>query len=297
MLDCLVIGAGPAGLTAAIYLKRLHRDIALIDAGASRAMRIPRTYNYPGFPHGVSGERLLERMREQLGEADGELTADEVTLLARHDDGHFSAQCSRGGEIRARTVLLATGVVDGEPAVDGVDDLRQRGLLRQCPVCDAHEFRGRRMVVIGRGDHGARVARFLHRFSEHLRLMSGPGEGAADARLRVALQEAGVASEEATLQRIECAAGGGVRLHREGHEPVEADVVYAALGTRPRARLAQQLGATLDAMGNVVADAQCRSSVPGLWAAGDVVSALDQLAVAVGHGAIAATSMHNTLPS
>jgi thioredoxin reductase (NADPH) len=235
MVDCLVIGAGPAGLTAAIYLKRLHREVALVDGGASRALRIPLTHNYPGFPHGVSGARLLERMREQLAEAGGTVRSDEVTLLARHADGHFSAQCRRGPALAARSVLLATGVVDGEPAVEGVDTLRARGLLRQCPICDAHEFRDRRIVVIGRGDHGARVARFLRPFSERLRLLSDPGEGPADDRLRAQLDDAGVASDEAALRRIEIAADGSVRLHREGREPIDADVIYAALGARPRA--------------------------------------------------------------
>ncbi|NRF69873.1 NAD(P)/FAD-dependent oxidoreductase [Aquincola sp. S2] len=295
MLDCLVIGAGPAGLTAAIYLQRLQRRIAVLDAGDSRAERIERTHNYPGFPQGVSGPQLLQRMREQLTEAGGSIIADEATLLARTDDGSFVAQ-SRHGQLRARTVLLATGVCDAEPAIEGIAELRDRGLLRQCPICDAHEFRGRRILVIGRGDHGAREALFLHPFSAELTLVVDPAQAPVNDRLRASLQQAGIVCVEAVPQAVEVNAQALVRLHCEGTAPpLEADVIYAALGAQPRARLGGQVGATLDALGTVIVDAHGRSSVPGLHAAGDVVSALDQIAVAVGHGAIVATAIHNAL--
>src|SRR5690606_28176074 len=118
VFDCLVIGGGPAGLTAAIYLRRFHRDICLVDSGDSRARKIPLSHNFPGFPDGVSGEDLLALMTQQLRNFGGELVPGTVEKLRRRAEGCFEAECA-GQTLVARTVLLATGVVDIEPDMAG----------------------------------------------------------------------------------------------------------------------------------------------------------------------------------
>lgn len=267
-LDCLIVGAGPAGLVAALYLQRFHRRVWLADAGRSRARWIDRSHNVPGFPGGIGGPELLARLTRQLAEAGGAVHAGEVQALAR-DGAGFVAR-AEGRVLHARTVLLATGVVDAVPLVPGTDLLRRAGRLRQCPICDAHEWRGRRIVVVGEGPHAEAEARFIGRYGSEL--------------TRVAPRH---------LQRF-VFDGDEVQVVLDGHA-LRCDVVYAALGVRPRTQLARPLGASTDARGALVTDASQRSSVQGLWAAGDVVSALDQIAVATGHGAIAATSIHNAL--
>lgn len=292
-LDVLVVGAGPAGLTAGIYLRRFQRTIAIADAGRSRARLIPLSRNYPGFPEGIAGEALLRRLRTQLAAVDGTVLDGTVEGLVR-EDGGFVARLD-GGTVRARAVLLATGVVDREPALPGIAALRERGLLRQCPICDGYEFAGRRIGVIGGDAHAMRVALFLSDYSESLTLFS------IDGRCR--LSDADVE----TLQRrhVRCIFGHAVEV-AEGEQGCvlvrlangtahRFDVLYAALGSEPRSELATALGARLDDAGNVAVDAHCRTSVAGLYAAGDVVSALDQIAVATGHAAIAATAIHNAL--
>lgn len=145
------------------------------------------------------------------------------------------------------------------------------------------------------GDHGAREALFLRRFSEQVRLIdTHPDEPVTDARRRE-LAGAGIACDAMRPCAAEIGADGQVRLLCVDGCVQEADVVYAALGSRPRSALARALGATLDERGALVTDAHLRSSVPGLYGAGDVVSALDQIAVAHGHAAIAATAIHNSL--
>jgi thioredoxin reductase (NADPH) len=294
MLDCLVIGAGPAGLTAALYLRRYHRAIRIVSLADSRALKIDCSRNVPGFPDGISGSGLLQRLRQQLAAFDGEVLEGAVTGLRQDGAGAFVAEA--GPErVVARTVLLATGVEDIEPALPGVDVLRREGRLRQCPICDGHEHSGQRIAVLGQGDHGAREALFLRRFSERVLLFDQhPCDPIPEAR-RHQLAAAGIDRVEATLSAVEIGAAGQVRLLLADSALHEADVVYAALGSRPRNALALGLGAALDERGNIVTDAHLRSSVPGLYAAGDVVSALDQIAVAHGHAAIAATAIHNSL--
>lgn len=304
MLDCLVIGAGPAGLTAAIYLLRFHRNIRLVGGTDSRALQIPRTRNYPGFPDGVSGQLLLQRMRQQLVEAGaaeaGCVSDGEVDALERREGSHGGSFIARAGSrrIEARTVLLATGVRDVQPTFAGIEALRRRSLLRQCPICDAHEFTGRRLIVVGRGDHGAREALFLRHFSDKVVLVDARADAPAGATMRAALAGADVQYHGAVPELAQLAELAGqcrVRLLLGDGQRIEGDVVYAALGSLPRCELVRPLGAELDRLGNVVTDAHGLTSVPGLYAAGDVVSALDQIAVAVGHGAVAATAIHNAL--
>src|SRR5215218_6250161 len=114
MLDCLIIGGGPAGLITAIYLARYRRDTRVIDAGGSRAALIPTSHNYPGFPDGISGRELLVRLREQARRYGATLTAGSVERVELAADGTFRAFA--GTEtIAARTVVLATGAMDVEP--------------------------------------------------------------------------------------------------------------------------------------------------------------------------------------
>lgn len=293
MLDCLVIGAGPAGLVAALYLRRFQRAIRLVSLPDSRALKIQRSHNVPGFPDGISGPELLQRLRQQLAMVDGEVITAAVTGLQR-DGAGFLAEVN-GEPLAARTVLLATGIEDIEPDLPGVEELQRRARLRHCPICDGHDHRGRRIAVLGRGDHGAREALFLRRFSARVVLFDmHAGDPVPDQR-HAELASAGILLLPAAPTAAALGAADQVRLMLPGGAVHETDVVYAALGCRPRNALARDLGAALDARGNIVTDAHLRSSVPNLYAAGDVVSALDQIAVAHGHAAIAATAIHNSL--
>lgn len=288
MIDCLVVGAGPAGLTAAIYLRRFHRKVVVMDAGRSRARWIPRSHNVPGFPEGIGGNELLARMREHLAGVHGEVAEGEVTGLRPHAQG-FTASTSLG-EIDAHSVVLATGVVDNVPALPGCDGLRAESLLRQCPICDGYEYTGRRIVVIGEGLHGAREALFIRHYSDDVTLVQQIGAAEAGP-----LHRAGVKHIDATPRCVQPLGPQRLRLQLDNGDAPEFEVMYAALGVKPRAELAYALGVDTDECGGVQIDAHCRTSVPGLYAIGDVVSGLDQIAVATGQAAIAATAVHNHL--
>src|SRR5690349_10722210 len=166
LLDCLVIGGGPAGLTAAVYLARYRRRLLVVDAGDSRAARIPRTRNVPGYPDGIPGRELLQRLREHADRFGVPRRTGCVQQLAGHD-GAFEARVD-GQLLRARKVLLATGSCDIEPDLPGLGEGLAAGTVRYCPVCDGFETQGQRVAVLGAGAHGAREALFLSGFANHV---------------------------------------------------------------------------------------------------------------------------------
>jgi thioredoxin reductase (NADPH) len=289
-LDCLIIGGGPAGLTAATYLARFRRNVLLADEGQSRARLIPETHNYPGFL-GISGTDLLAQLREQA-ECNGALLQRvKVEELRKHGDG-FAARIGKG-EVRAKRLLLATGIVDASPDLPGLKDAIYRGALRFCPICDAFEATDKRIGVLGPLRIAAGKAQFLRTYSRDVVLLptDEPDLGGKEAQ---GLKQAGITLEqrvvdvERTGEKIAAVFADGRRL------PV--DVLYPALGCEVRSQLALALGARCNDQGNLHVDDKQRTSVEGLYAAGDVVTDLHQLSVATGHAAVAATAIHNSLP-
>lgn len=295
MLDCLIIGAGPAGLMAGIYLKRFIRDIAIVDSGESRALSIPRTHNFPGFPDGISGEELLERLESQLSINGSQVTRARVSQLSNHEGGGFSAETDVG-EMRTRTVLLATGILDAEPDVDGFQAAKKRGLIRYCPICDGYEFRDKRIGVIGTGQHGVDELKFLRNFSRQTSYIPTEGEASLKPEWRTWFEKNDVPTLDVP-KKITIGSKGKAPLLLESttDQMMELDALYCALGTRTRSELATGLGAACDGQGCLEVDSHLQTSIPGLFAAGDVVNNLNQLAVAVGQAAIAATAIHNCM--
>lgn len=300
-VDCLIVGAGPAGLTAGLYLRRFHRSVKVVDGGKARALWIPRSHNVPGFVDGIPGHELMATLYRQFADVGGRVVTAEVERIERVDDGFLATWGDCG--VQARMVLLATGSRDEVPDWPSTDLLRRRGLLRQCPVCDGFDFSGQRIGVFGPGPRGAREALFIRHFSEHLTWLSSDDSAEPEPELAERLQRAGVKrlcgriDDAEPLQHADHGGSGhGVRVRLHDGTRHRFDVLYAALGCHPRAELGAQLGAELDRGGNLKVDAKCRTTVPGLYAAGDITGGLDQIVVAAGQAAIAATGMHNNLP-
>jgi thioredoxin reductase (NADPH) len=290
MLDCLIIGGGPAGLTAAMYLARYRRAALVVDDGASRAALIPASHNYPGFK-GIAGPDLLRRLREQAELHGAALKSGRVTALRQRDQRGFLARWN-GNEVSARTVLVATGLVDAHLPIDGLDAAVWSGAVRYCPICDGFEAIDRRIGVIGSLTEAGRKALFLRTYSRDV-VMFETGEESVPVELRQRLKEAGV-EQAGKPVRAECT-DDAVTVTLEGGRRVDLDVLYPAMGCEVRSELAVALGADCTEEGNLKVDTDQQTSIERLYAAGDVVSDLHQLAVATGHAAIAATSIHNRL--
>jgi len=292
-LDALVVGAGPAGLTAAIYLARFKRDFLLIHDGQSRAGWIPRTRNHPGFPEGIEGLELLRRIRMQAERFGASIKDGRVELITKEDD---LFRIDMDGGIRwARRVLLATGVVDRTPDVAGAGDALRRGLLRICPICDGFEVSGQTVAVIGPDAAGAREALFLTTYSDAITLIhtGSPDELPRSGRER--LRRAGISIIEEPLSSVVFDTERNTAVCVTAGSSRRFDAVYSALGVTPRCDLAIKAGAATGEDGRLVVNDHQETSVPGLFAAGDLVRGLNQITTAEGEAAIAATAIHNQL--
>lgn len=293
-IDCLVVGAGPAGLTAAIYLARFRRNFRVIGGDASRAAWIPRTRNHPGFPDGVRGKTLLARMRRQAETYGSTIVKGRVDGL-KPVRGGFRIDTAEG-PLHARSVILATGVTDNMPPLPEFADGVARGLVRICPICDGFEVIGQSVGVIGRDDHCAREALFLRTYSDDVTFIH-VGPEPLPAKLKRDLAKGGVAIVESAMSAVRIEKRRISALDFDDGEVRRFDVIYSALGVTPQTDLAVQAGARLDAGGRLLVDEHQQTSVPGLYAAGDVVRGLNQISTAEGEGAIAATAVHNRLRS
>ena len=294
MEDCIIVGAGPAGLTAAIYLARFHLSIRLFDCGTSRAALIPCTHNHAGYPDGIAGTELLARMLAQAERFGAERELARVTKIEPDADGF--AVWAEAREFHAKTVLIATGVINKRPS--GMDDALHtealgKGLLRYCPICDAYEATDKRVAVIGTGSHGTAEAVFLRGYTADITLISPEAEHDLDPRCEADLDQAGIA-------RIDGPCGGYAIEHGQlaldtAQGRLSFDSVYPALGSRVRSDVAVEAGAKASEDGCLLVDSHQRTNIPGLFAAGDVVKGLDQISHAMGHGGVAATAIRNYL--
>ncbi|MDW5317655.1 NAD(P)/FAD-dependent oxidoreductase [Rhizobium sp. PL01] len=292
--DCIVIGAGPAGLTAAIYLARFHLSVLVIDGGKSRAAMIPVTHNHAGFPRGIAGIELLSRMRDQAFQYGTSFEAGKVLSL-KLEVGPLLVVGAAGCERRAKTVLLATGVVNKRPKMSESihDEALARGLLRYCPVCDGYEVTDRQIGVIGTGEHGLCEAEFLRGFTSNLTLISPDAPHELDHMQRARAKAAGIELLDGAClgyslrsDRIEVSIPEGNRSFAS---------LYPALGTMIQSDLAIDVGARISNDGCPVVDSHQRTTVKGVYAAGDLVLGLDQICHAMGQAAVAATSIRNDL--
>jgi len=293
MDDCIIVGAGPAGLTAAIYLARFHLTIRLFDSGSSRAALIPCTRNHAGYPEGIAGTDLLAAMQAQAAKYGAFREEQRVTAIEPDGDG-FRIVTDRG-TYGARTVLLATGVVNHRPDMppEVHDPALARGLIRYCPICDGYEVTDTRVGVVGTGDHGMREALFLRGFTRDVTLIAPEARHSLDDSCVATLEDAGIV-------RVEGPCGGwAIEDDRIALDTADGrmafDSVYPALGSRIRSHLAVAAGARASEEGCLEVDDHQRTTVPGLFAAGDVVKGLDQISHAMGEAGVAATTIRNLL--
>jgi Thioredoxin reductase len=289
--DCAIVGGGPAGLTAAIYLARFRRRAILIDAGDSRASLIPRSHNHPGFPDGIHGDDLLARMREQLDNFTAATLAARVTGIARSGSGF---RIAAGRDIAASHLILATGIRDRLPPIAQARDHVRDGLIRQCPVCDAYELTGQPVAVIGTAHCAAGEALFLRQYTADISLLTLGADLDLSGRIMGKLADAGVRIVRDPVEDWDFGRDGvGVRFR--GAAPRRFAALYSGLGNDPRNDLAAALGVDLAEDGRILTDMNQETSVPAVFAAGDVVTGLNQIAVAMAQGEIAATRIHSLL--
>jgi len=293
--EIVIIGGGPAGLTAGIYAVRARRDVVLYERGipGGKVTETARIENYPGFPGGIGGPELMMRMEEHARGLGLKIESNEV-LEINHEDKIFVLR-TRIGDIRAKTVILATGTGPRPLGVEGEARLRGRG-VSYCAVCDGAFFRDQEVAVVGGGDAAVEEAQFLTRFASKVYLIHRRGElRAAKSIQEEALKNPkiepvwhSVVQEIRGADTVEEIVIKDIRDGALRTVPVSGIFIY--VGISPNSYLVENL-VERDERGFVITDEEMRTSLPGLFAAGDIrKKPLRQIVTAVADGAIAAVS-------
>lgn len=249
---------------------------------------IPETHNLGPFPDGISGVELLRRMRSHAELYGAAIETGRVRAVEKKGDV-FHITTDRRVET-AHSVIFACGVFNHRPPLSPKDHERglARGLIRYCPVCDAYEIRDTRVAVLGEGEHGLDEASFLRQYSTSVTLI--PLDGAVPVGARD-----GIAVLEAPMKGLGLSESHVVVTLHDGHIQ-QFDTLYVALGTSASTDVAAGLGVRLAEGGCIAVDAKQKTSIDRVYAIGDVTEGLDQIAVAMAQGAVAATAIHNDLP-
>ena len=300
--DLIVIGSGPAGLTAALYAAREGIDTLVVERGGvgGQAAITERLDNFPGFPEGISGGEFADRLRAQAERFGVEiLGAQEVRSIAV-DDEYRVVTTADGSEYRAYAVLLAMGSTYRRLGIAGEDDFIGAG-VHFCATCDGPFYRDRDVVVVGGGNSAGEEGLFLTRFASHVTIVTRGDKLTAS---RIVVDKVAEHPEIDVVANTEIASfrGGdhvdGVVLRDRGtgaERTLAAAGVFVFIGLKPNAELVKDL-VDVDPTGFVVADAGMQTSVPGVFVAGDVRSgSTKQAASAAGEGAAAAIAIRRYL--
>ena len=285
--DAVIVGGGPAGASAALYLARFQRSVVVLDGGAGRSAGEQVNENYLGFPRGIKASRLRALGRQQAERFGARFVDGNVMTAACETDGTFllSGDC---GEWRGRTVVIATGVTDIWPAFPDVQRYVGRSLY-WCITCDGFRTIDKRTILIGTDDEAATTALQFLNFTKKLVLVNAGTESSPSIspEKRETMREKGIELVEGNIERVE-GARGMVRQVIVNGERYEADLLFSLLGAMPNSALAAQLGVLLDEKKYVCIDDEQRTNVPRVYAAGDVTGPYaHQVSSAVHEGAMA----------
>ncbi len=287
-VDALVVGAGPAGLAAATWLARYRRSVAVLDSGEQRNRWAEVSHGYLGADP-TSPSQLLDNARRDLSAYDDVAVVSGRAERVRRDGGAFVASLADGRDVRARRVILATGVTDEFPDVPGFFEHYGRRIFH-CPSCDGYETRDRPVVVFGWSRDVAGFAAGILEWGSTVTVVTDGRQFEGEQAVRDHLASVGVTVVEDEIVELCTDAGEltGVRLRRGG--VVDCDYAFFSIAHRPRNALAEQLGCELTAQGCVSVDDEGRTSEPGVYAAGDVTPGMQYVQRAASGGALAGTA-------
>ncbi|WP_027480933.1 NAD(P)/FAD-dependent oxidoreductase [Deinococcus pimensis] len=292
--DCVIVGAGPAGLSAAVYMGRFRRKVLLVDSGRGRWSYGQRNENYLGFPRGVSARRLHHLGVAQAERFGVELCADEVERVT-HDGELYTLTVARGEPLRARTVIWAAGVRDLWPDFPGARRLVGKQLF-WCIVCDGWRTLDRRVVLLGNDDHAAGTVLQFLTYTPHLTMVVDPDHDELSARALQKLRQDGVRLVRGRVRRAVVRENELREVLLADGERLEADLLFSLYGSRPNTAAIAELGVDLARNGHVRINEKNQTNLETFFAAGDVTNKHGhQVASAVHEGAQAAQAANHVL--
>ena len=294
IFDVAIIGGGPAGLSAGIWLSRYLHSVVIVDSGDPRNWETRQVNGYLGTA-GITPPELRGRGREELREAGATLVDALCERVACHDEDQFELVLANGAQITARRLLLAIGLRDIWPEIPGIENVFGAN-AHVCPDCDGHECRDKKVVVIGKGRKAVGLALNLTTWTRDIIICTNGAAADFDRSeycekldaLNIPVLESPIKRVNSSNSRVQC-------IEFEDGMQLDADKLFFAIGQYPADDLGSQLGCDRDSGGHIIVDDTYHTSVRNCFAAGDIVPGAQLAIAAAGDGAIAALAIHKTL--
>ncbi len=295
MFDAIVIGGGPAGLSAATWLSRYRRTVLVLDGGEHRNRWVDQAHGYLGTDPLHPNEFLQSARRQLDGYAETEIRSEQADVARRNENGTFAVEAG-GTTLSARTLVLAVGVEDEFPEVENFFEHYGASVFH-CPTCDGYEAKGSDVVAFGWNKNLTGFALTLLGWASTVTLVTDGRSFEGDEEDRRRLNAEGVCILEDDAVELLGRRGhlDGVRLAKEG--VVDCQLAFFSIAHRPRTALAGQLGCALTHEGCIEVDLEGATTVPGVYAAGDVTPGVQLVQVAAAKGAIAGVACAQFLQS
>lgn len=292
LVDVLVVGGGPAGLSAALTLGRVRRRVVVAADGEARNATSSAAHNV--FTRdGTSPAELLRIGRDQLKPYDVELRMERVVDARLEGPGRFQASFAGGASVSARRIVLATGVRDILPNIPGLAEAWGRGVFH-CPYCHGWEVSGRPLAVLGDGDRGLHLVQLIRGLSDDVVWFTQAGNEMEPGTV-ASLERRGIRVREEALASVQAAPDGLRSVTLEGGDVVERAGLFVVADQEPASDLAQRLGCPITAIGRVEADAVGRTPVEGVFVAGDVAPGMQSISSAAMGGSMVGAMINHDL--
>ena len=306
--DIIIVGAGPAGLTAGMYAGRQNSKTLIIDRGfaGGLGLEVPLMQNYPGFDL-ISGMELIQKMKAQTENYCEIMENETIQSIEKIEDGFLlktktspllmSEENNEIREFKAKAIILATGASHRHLNVPGEAEFLGRGVA-YCATCDGMFFIDRTVLMVGGGNSAAQEALYLKNLGCNVKLVHRRDQLRCEHHLQKALEEKEIeVIWNATVEEIKGdMVVESVRLNRNGQEEdYKTDGVFIAIGDDPSNEIAKELGIDLDEDGYIITDKKQATNVEHVYSAGDITGGVKQWVVACGEGAVAAMSAYNDL--
>lgn len=291
LYDVSIVGGGPAGLNAALVLGRCRYKVLLLDSNQYRNAPAAAMHGFLSRD-GLPPKDLLRIGREQL-EPYGVEIRNALVVSAKCDAGQFWLTTEAGDVFQSRKLLLATGIIDNLPKLEGFDHFYGSSAFH-CPYCDGWENRGKRIIAYAKGKEAVKYAFNLRHYSDDLILCTG-GEAECTADEKERLERHKIRLVETPIAAIEGAARKIERIKFANGSVIERDVLFFHLGQKQRSDLAEQLGCEVSNEAGAQAGERCETNIQGLYIAGDATRDVQQVIVAAAEGAMAAFAINIAL--
>jgi thioredoxin reductase (NADPH) len=292
MYDCLVIGGGPAGLTAALYLSRYNRSAAVIDSGHGRWNTHEYNENYFGFPHGIKTKTLHNRGITQIKNFGAQFIQERVISITPS----FQITTNKS-TYDSRSLIFATGVTDIQPQIPNWQEFWGKSLF-WCITCDGYKTKNKTVTIIGNSNDAAITALQFLNFTPHINFITNclPGTCMIDSQNEKLLSQHNISWHEGCITDIIGSYGQVSGIHLDNNQIISTDFIFNSQGNSPNSDLAISLGVKTDTSGCILVNTHQKTNLPFVYAAGDVTKLFSHQIITAAHeGATAAESANYDL--